>query len=60
MGSVFLKCPVKSSAVPSRIPISVSRATWLAAKGSLGRTVRCPVCHQLHVLGRDNTIFEDD
>jgi hypothetical protein len=60
MGTLLLICPVKPTARPVRIPVSISQATWLAARPSLGRTVRCPTCHELHELGRDNTIFEDD
>jgi hypothetical protein len=60
MGTLLLICPVTPNATPARIPVSVSRATWIATRGSFGRTVRCPTCHQLHPIGRDNTLYEDD
>jgi hypothetical protein len=60
MGTLLLVCPVKPTATPQRIPVSISRETWNAARPSLGRIVRCPTCHELHPLGRDNAIFEDD
>ena len=60
MGTLLLICQVKPTATPARIPVSVSWATWIATRDSLGRTVRCPTCRKLHPLDRDNTIFEDD